>query len=169
MSWKGTAFVRDLHEGITSTEKFVLMMLGEYHRTDGKNEWRSVETLTHDCMMTVRAMKRILARLEKKDFVRRYGGGGRGHIASYQIVGLDVQKGGRKTVVSETTVSQTVAETVATEVRNSGSARQPNKVLPVLESNRLGNICSKHPNSGLTQRGGCWDCYANKYSAGASA
>lgn len=132
MSWKATAFVKELSHGLNMTEKFVLLMLGEYHRTDGKNEWPTANHLAEDCLITERAMKRVLSRLEEKDFIRRFGVGGRGHSAIFQIVGLDV-KGDSERVVYQTTHRQTVTQTVTESARKGVSARQANKVLPVKE------------------------------------
>ena len=51
MSWKATAYVKELREGLTVTDKFVLLMLAEYHRTDDKLTWPSASTLALDCLL----------------------------------------------------------------------------------------------------------------------
>jgi hypothetical protein len=91
MSWKATAFVKDLRENLTVPEKFVLLILADYHRSDDKVAWPSVSTLAYDCLMEERSVSRILSRLEEKQFIRRLAGCGRGKMSVYQFIGLDVK------------------------------------------------------------------------------
>jgi Helix-turn-helix domain len=143
MSWKACAHVKELRDNLIVTEKFVLLILAEYHRTDDKLAWPSVETLARDCLMTERAVYQILARLEEKDFIRRIKGGGRGLKSGYQIVGIDVIKGELETVNKETVFPETVNETLNRDALNPErnpahpcSRYKEEPVLePVLESN----------------------------------
>lgn len=89
MSWKATAFVKDITRGISQTEKLVLMMLAEYHHTTSKASWPSVSTLAEDSLMTERGIYQVLARLQEKGFICRVSGGGRGKFSQYKISGLD--------------------------------------------------------------------------------
>lgn len=92
MSWKASGYVKELRKGLTVTEKFVLLILAEYHSTEHKAAWPSVATLAADCLMTERGVQQILMRLiENKFIVRSKSPGGRGNIGSYQIVGVDVK------------------------------------------------------------------------------
>lgn len=96
MSWKATAFVKELRDGLSITEKFVLLILADYHRTDGKNEWPSMATLASDCLMTERGVQQVIARLDGS-FIRREIGGGRGNNNAYKFIGLDIAKGEQET------------------------------------------------------------------------
>lgn len=129
--------MKELRENLTLTEKFVLLMLAEYHRTDQKNSWPSSGTLAHDCLMDRRSVLRVVARLEEKQFVVRDIGGGRGKVTAYKIVGLDVLKGDLETVIPGSQFSaETVTETVTVETRNSdptAHAIRKERVEPVLE------------------------------------
>ncbi len=137
MSWKACAYVKELRDGLIITEKFVLLILAEYHRTDEKLAWPSVETLAYDCLMTERGVYQILARLEKKDFIRRTKGGGRGMKSGYQIVGVDVKKGEPQTLNIETVFPDSVNETLHSHAlnpeRNPAQPTYRNKEEPVLE------------------------------------
>ena len=123
MSWKATAFVKELRENLTVTDKFVLLMLAEYHRTDDKLAWPSAATLADDCLMEERSVRRILARLEENGFLLRKPGGGRGNVTGYQFIGLDV-KGDCKTVITETLTQETVLQTVTPQSQNSDPPAQ---------------------------------------------
>lgn len=99
MSWKASGYVKELRDGLSVTEKFVLLTLADYHRTDDKLAWPSVATLAADCLMTARGVQQILARLIENGFiVKTKEGGGRGNVAGYQIVGVDVKKGEPQTL-----------------------------------------------------------------------
>lgn len=171
VSWKATAFVKELREGLNVTEKFVLLMLAEYHRTDDKLSWPSVATLAADCLLEERSVKRILSRLEAGGFIMRVLGGGRGNMTAYKFIGLDIKKKGD--IESVIPQSPFAGETVTVEAINSDRNSDPTgsaiRKAPVLEPVIYEQLCKSHPNSGLTQWGTCWDCYVNKFSQGASA
>ena len=92
MSWKATGYVKELRDGLSCNEKFVLLLLAEYHRTDEKSAWPSVSTLAKDSLMTDRGVQQILARLEENGFIVKKSGCGRGNVSGYQIVGVDLEK-----------------------------------------------------------------------------
>jgi len=98
MSWKATGYVKELRTGLSVTEKFVLLILADYHRTDEKSAWPSVSTLAKDCLITDRGVQQILARLEEKHFIVRKSGCGRGNVSGYQIIGVDCHKGELETL-----------------------------------------------------------------------
>ena len=122
----------------------MLLMIAEYHRTDGKNEWPSTETLALDCLMEERSVRRIINRLIEGQFLERDLGGGRGRMSSYRIVGLDCEKRDIKTGIVETLIVETGIVTGTGESENrdptaqkQGPASTRNKVLqdlPVKES-----------------------------------
>ena len=105
MSWKATAYVKEIRKELTVHEKFVLLMLAEYHRTDDKETWPSLETLAEDCLMDRRSVYRILSRLEAGRYIRRNSGGGRGHRTAYQIAGVDYINRDRETGITETGIA----------------------------------------------------------------
>src|SRR5580698_189726 len=125
MSWKATAFVKELRDGLTVTEKFVLLMLAEYHRTDDQLSWPSTKTLAYDCLIEERSVKRILARLEDNGFIERAKGGGQGHTTAYKFIGLEEVKGDRKTVTCRTLTPETLTQTVTAEATNSDRNSDP--------------------------------------------
>jgi hypothetical protein len=138
MSWKATAFVKELRDGLTVTEKFVLLMLAEYHRTDDQLSWPSTKTLAYDCLIEERSVKRVLARLEDNGFIERAKGGGQGHTTAYKFIGLEEVKGDRKTVTRRT-LTQTVTVEATNSDRNSdpaGNAIRNARGTPVKESTR---------------------------------
>jgi len=161
MSWKATAFVKELRDGLTMTEKFVLLMLAEYHQTDSKLSWPSTKTLAFDCLIEERSVKRILGRLEEGGFIERVRGGGQGHTTAYKFTGL---KGDPKTVTPETLSIETLTPGVGNSDRNSdpsGSAIRKEQIERVELKER---VCKKHPDSGLTNWGTCWECYTEAHA-----
>lgn len=96
MSWKATAFVKGIRNGITQTEKLVLLLIADYHNTAVEASWPSVSLLAEDCLMSERNLYRILDSLDAKKFIIRCPGSGRGRLSKYQIVGLDVTEKGDK-------------------------------------------------------------------------
>ena len=71
MSWQATSYIKSLNETpsgslITRSEKFVLLILADYHNTEQKGAWPSANTLSRDCQLTVRHVRRILASAKRK-------------------------------------------------------------------------------------------------------
>lgn len=88
MSWKATAFVKDIRENILHTEKFVLLLLAEYHNPARNVAWPSVPTLAADAILSERQMTRVLASLEQKGFIARSRENSPHATVSYEICGL---------------------------------------------------------------------------------
>lgn len=88
MSWKATGYVKELRQGLSVTDKFVLLILAEYHQTDSGSAWPSITTLATDCLMTPRAIQQILRRLQDNHFILKVSGCGRGNVSGYEILGL---------------------------------------------------------------------------------
>lgn len=86
MSWKATAFVKEITSGITVAEKMVMFVLADYHNTTQKVAWPSVPVLAREALMTQRTVYRILESLEGKK-LRRIVTPGKPN--SYQFIGLD--------------------------------------------------------------------------------
>jgi Helix-turn-helix domain len=87
MSWKATAFVKDLTTNLSCTEKLVLLVLADYHHTQKKAAWPSIPLLAKECLTTERNLYRILGRLEEKQFITRNVESGK--LSEYRICGLD--------------------------------------------------------------------------------
>lgn len=136
MSWKASGYVKELREDITVTEKFVLLVLAEYHNTEKKAAWPSVATLAADCLMTERGVQQILTRLTQKKFIiRSRSVGGRGNVSAYQIVGVDTPKGEIQTVNGDAGFREQNPHSGAEKgERNHAQPTVCNKEEPVLET-----------------------------------
>jgi hypothetical protein len=98
MSWKATAYVKEITEGITPSEKLLLFVLADYHNTAKSLAWPSVPVLAMEALMSERQATRILADLEKKNFIQRIRPTGGHATTMYQFVALDQ---GRQNVIPE--------------------------------------------------------------------
>lgn len=149
MSWKATAWVKELDKGITRSEKFVLLMLAEYHNTKLKAAWPSVTGLAEDCMMSKRQVQRILARLEHKGWIVRTLRCelGRGQITEYLIPALDGQRKGDKM----SPIKGDKKGDISTRAIRNEPVFEP-VIYPA-------GKCPKHPNAGSTNHGTCYKCY----------
>lgn len=87
MSWKASAFVKEITRNITQSEKLVLLVLADYHHTKHQAAWPSVSVLAEECLLTERGLYKILARLKRKGFLLIQGE--RGRRNEYVILGLD--------------------------------------------------------------------------------
>lgn len=86
MSWKATAFVKEITTGITVAEKMVMFVLADYHNTTTKSAWPSIPVLAKESLMSERTVYRILDSLEGLR-IRRLIVPGKPN--SYQFIGLD--------------------------------------------------------------------------------
>ncbi len=152
MSWKGTAFVKEIRSGLTVTEKFVLLMLGEYHHSESRSTWPSIQTIAQDCLMTERAVQGILSRLEQKEFIKRDLGGGRGRTTAYKIVGLDCKKGELETVITGSPINKDIGQKGERNPEPSGNkpctAMQRNKERTGLTGGTVNNTPPTPPQAG---------------------
>jgi hypothetical protein len=86
MSWKATAYVKELGKGcVNRSEKLLLFVLADYHRTDMDSAWPSVKTLAADALMSDRTVQRCLAKLEAKGIICIGRGTGRGATNTYNF------------------------------------------------------------------------------------
>lgn len=108
MSWKATAFVKEICDNITQSEKLTLLVLADYHNTVRKVSWPSLPELAQECLVTESGLCRILKRLEEKSFIVRVRGGGRGKRAEYSFVGLDTNTDLKRPFNSETLTPEDV-------------------------------------------------------------
>jgi hypothetical protein len=89
MSWKATAYVKDLVKGISPTEKLLLFVLADYHNTVKRICWPSMKVLAEEALMSERNASRLLEALETKGILSRVVGLGRGNTTCYRFVALD--------------------------------------------------------------------------------
>ena len=149
MSWKATAFVKDLVKGIKPAEKLLLFVLADYHNTAQKIAWPSMELLARESLMSERNARRVLANLEAKGYVRRIYPTDHKKTIYYEIPALDWADN----------LSSQKADKKRGKGGPSGYRNKEERVEPVL----LGN-CERHPDSGLTNHGRCYGCYAEEHS-----
>ena len=98
MSWKATAFVKDLNvcldgRKITRSEKLLLFVLADYHNTESRNAWPSLKVLARDALMSLRQAQRCLLSLEKSQILMIDKPTGRGKVHLYSFADLDDRKG----------------------------------------------------------------------------
>jgi hypothetical protein len=107
MSWKATGFVKSLRAGLSVTDKFVMLILADYHQPEERSAWPSLSTLAKDCLMTERGVQQILSRLEANGFIAKRPGCGRGNVSGYQFVGLDdIEKDEQQTTIRRSSFNQ---------------------------------------------------------------
>ncbi|MDT8070948.1 MAG: helix-turn-helix domain-containing protein [Terriglobia bacterium] len=96
MSWKCSGWVKEQTvtpsgERLLISEKFVWLVLADYHNTAKAAAWPSVPNLARECLMEERTCYRVISELERKlCIVRRRNGTGRGAKNEYLFVGFDV-------------------------------------------------------------------------------
>lgn len=100
MSWKATAAVKEICEGITRSEKMLLLILAECHNAETGRCTPSVRYLAKYCLMSERQAVRLLASLETRGFIsteQRFGRDGRQTSNAYTLPCIrgDTMSGGR--------------------------------------------------------------------------
>lgn len=70
MSWRATAMVKDIREGITRTEKLLLFTLADYHNDETGQCDPSLDRISAEALLSKRQTIRVLADLERKDLIR---------------------------------------------------------------------------------------------------
>jgi len=89
MSWKATAYVKDIVSGIIPSEKLLLFVLADYHNTVKRICWPSLKVLAEESLMSERNASRLLDQLVNKGILLRVVGLGRGNTTCYRFVALD--------------------------------------------------------------------------------
>lgn len=94
MSWKATAYVKDLvrtpsGETLTVTEKLILFILADDHRNDDGETWPSMQLLAERAMISERYVTIALKSLERKKVLAVIRGQGRRHKSAYRFLELD--------------------------------------------------------------------------------
>lgn len=91
MSWEATAYVAGLDCGKDVKgrgEKLVLLLLANNYNNHKGEAWPSQKLLAEESGFSIRGLKYILARLEKKELIERRVGDGRGHKTAYRFPGF---------------------------------------------------------------------------------
>ncbi len=70
-------WVLEQSENLTTNEKFVLLGIANHSRPDGKNSFPSMDTLGRYTLLSRSTVKRCVASLEEKGFIKKQSGGGR--------------------------------------------------------------------------------------------
>ena len=69
MSWKATAYVAEITENITRSEKLLLLCLSNRYNDDERCAWISVPRLAKESLMSERTVHRSLESLVAKGFI----------------------------------------------------------------------------------------------------
>lgn len=70
MSWRATAAVKEITEGLTRSEKFLLLILADYHNAETGQCDPTLKRLGRDALMTERAAQIVIKSLEEKGFIQ---------------------------------------------------------------------------------------------------
>lgn len=100
MSWKATAYIKDLQQApngqkITCSEKLIMFVLADCYNEDYHQAWPSVQRLATASLMTERHARRILIALEGKGLIQIVRRQGSGNTNIYRFLGYppEVTKG----------------------------------------------------------------------------
>lgn len=89
MSWKATAYVDGLTEGLSRSEKLVMFIIADHHNPEKGIAWPSVPRIANRAMLTEQHTYRVLRSLENKGFITKVQGGGRASN-QYTFPGLEI-------------------------------------------------------------------------------
>jgi hypothetical protein len=159
--------------------RLVLLSIANHADQDGANTWPSLPTIAREAHVSVRQAQRAILDLccIGELLVCLQGGPGKSNVyrirmggdnlspgvVTNQVVGGDISDGAirknrpepSKPITPPTPLFKGGVESQS----NSRTPRRPRReVLPQ-------GPCAIHPESGVTQRGTCWGCYATKYSS----
>jgi hypothetical protein len=135
------------------------LALGDWSNDDGQC-WPKMETLAKKSRQSVRSAQYAVELLCRDGFLTVEINPGKGRQNDFQI---NMQK-------LHLLATQKV-QTATAKGANGDSKRckpqQPNKEEPSVDpsKNHERETCSRHPESGLTQWGTCWACYAERCSS----
>lgn len=92
MSWKATAYVKELHQApngqkITCSEKLIMFVLADCFNEDYQLAWPSIPRLASASLMTERHASRVLRALEAKGLVQVIRKHGLGNTNGYRFPG----------------------------------------------------------------------------------
>lgn len=147
MSWKATAYVKELVEGLSHTEKLVLFVLADYHNSAKKVAWPSMPVLAAEALMSERNLRRILANLEAKKVILRVQGRGGKDTTLYCFPVLD-QEGGQIVLSREDKNSvwedsrEDKNTTLGGQIEHANKEERLNRLNKTVEPNRNCNLCN---------------------------
>lgn len=136
MSWRATAYVAELTDGLTPAEKLVLMCLANRHHQDTGKCNPSIPRLAEESLTSERNLYRLLSSLKDKGFVTFEGTRGRGRTNEYEIVGVPGKpdnmspftapaKPTRKHQKPDTTVNKNLTENLTKTALKGDTAMSP--------------------------------------------
>lgn len=94
MSWRATSAAKGLRQGLTRSEKLLLLILADYHDDETDIAWPSFDTLAADSLMSRRTVIYVLQQLEHKGFLavhKRRRQDGRQDSNAYELLFLKAQ------------------------------------------------------------------------------
>lgn len=122
MSWRATAAVKEIRTGITRSEKFLLLILADYHNAETGQCDPTLKRLGEDALMTTRAAQIVIKSLEEKGFIRvekRWHESGRNDSNQYWLTFIE---GGMGETISPREGDPPIRERV---IPRSGRGRSP--------------------------------------------
>lgn len=164
MSKMAQDYVLDLGKRVTRHQGHLLLALACYHQSSRETYWPSHRTLAAKLSTDERQVRRIVAELKAQGVLAYERGIGAGNLCEYRFPELEnrtqqpsfaSEKTGQKEDKKEDNSTLAIRNI---QSQNLTSTKPPN---PLSESKPT---CEKHPDSGLTNWGTCWTCYAEKHS-----
>jgi hypothetical protein len=98
MSWWASGYVKAMSlapsgDRLTRDEKFVALILADYHDMERNVAWPSRPRLADDALMSLRHCIDVLRSLERKAVIEVVSGNGRGNCSSYKFLHLPAPDG----------------------------------------------------------------------------
>jgi hypothetical protein len=132
MSWKATAYVKDLRQApngqrLTRSEKLVMFVLADCYNPDYHYAWPSIQSVASAALLCERHVRRILGLLETKGLLEiSKSRGGLGHTNCYRFPGFSpdvtISKSDRATGLSHSKAGPGIHQTRTSESRKSDVA-----------------------------------------------
>lgn len=152
----------------------LLMVIGCYRQSARETFWPSQKTLAIKCHIgeglgtesDQRQVRRMVQELTAAGILAFDPGNGRGNRGAYRFPELETRTKAAQTRTGESAFSEINPDTNPDNPQPvRGIEVDLTRPLqdPSVNSSEKPN-CAKHPDSGLTNWGSCWDCYAEKYS-----
>jgi hypothetical protein len=144
-------YVLQLRDRVTRRQHHVLLVLACHHQEARETYWPTRQKLALELSMDESQLRRIIGELEQAGILKHIPGVGAGNRSSFVFLELEKGdiKGDKKGDFFDPLIRKDKTFT-NTKPPNPLSETEPD--------------CEKHPESGLTQWGTCWQCYADKYS-----
>lgn len=137
--------------------RLVLLSIANHANERGDNAWPSVRTIAREAHVTDRQVQRALVTLVGLGELLIIHGAGPGGAHVYQVF-----MGGDK--LSPPPVTFTTGRGDISDGAIRKNRPEPSKANPPTPLKK-GGVCEKHPESGRTVKGACFECYAQTHSA----